>query len=148
MTKETLEIMTVKDLRNEAKNLKIVGRWDKTKEQLITAILEAYAKNSEEAKEEKEIGNEEETKPINTVDTEKEKLAYVERISIGALVAFKIGDKVKSAKVINKSTAKRILKVENKAGKEFILSYEDIIWVKTKRWPRNIYNLLKGAKRC
>ena len=65
---------------------------------------------------------------------------------IGTLVAFRLSNgKVKSAKVMKKSTKNRKLKLETNYGAEYIASYDDIIWVRTgKRWPRGVYNLLKG----
>ena len=48
--------------------------------------------------------------------------------------------------VTNKSVNRQLVKAENKVGKEFIIPFKDILWVRTgKRWPRGVYNLLKGG---
>lgn len=83
--------------------------------------------------------------------TEEERLAkkkaYIENVKIGALVAFNsTSGKVKSAKVIKRSTKDRKLKVETKYGASFVISFDDVIWVRTsKRWPKGVYQLLKGV---
>ena len=76
----------------------------------------------------------------------EQKMSYIENIEIGTLVAFRLSSgKVKSAKVTRKSTKNRKLKLETDYGAEYIVSFDDIIWVRTgKRWPRGVYRLLKG----
>lgn len=165
MSKETLrEILkkeTCKELRERAKKNHISGRWDMTKTQLIDAILKAeVVKNTNElkgvksAKDESKIDNQEsiaaenkdEKKSANVEINMEQKMSYIENIKIGTLVAFRLSNgRVKSAKVIRKSTKNRKLKLETDYGAEYIVSFEDIIWVRTnKRWPRGVYNLLKG----
>ena len=75
-----------------------------------------------------------------------QKMPYIENIEIGTLVAFRLSNgRVKSAKVTRKSTKNRKLKLETDYGAEYIVSYDDIVWVRTgKRWPRGVYKLLKG----
>lgn len=159
MSKEDLQNKTCKELRELAKELCISGRWDMTKSQLIEAILKAEVvkntKNNESAKDEDkidnhkvvevEVKNEKESANINNIDV-KQKMLYVENIEIGTLVAFRLSNgKVKSAKVMRKSTKNRKLKLETDYGAEYIISYEDVIWVRTgKRWPKGVYRLLKG----
>ena len=74
------------------------------------------------------------------------RLEYVENAEVGTLVAFNTPNgKVKSAMVENKSTKNRKLKLVTSYGVEYIVSYEDVVWVKTgTRWPRGVYRLLKG----
>lgn len=74
------------------------------------------------------------------------KMRYVEEAEIGTIVAFKLpGMKVKSAKITRRSTKNKKFKVETTYGTEFVIGFEDVIWVKTnKRWPKGVYNLLKG----
>lgn len=159
MSKEDLQNKTCKELRELAKELCISGRWDMTKSQLIEAILKAEVvkntKSNESAKDEDkidnhkvvevEVKNEKESANINNIDV-KQKMLYVENIEIGTLVAFRLSNgKVKSAKVMRKSTKNRKLKLETDYGAEYIISYEDVIWVRTgKRWPKGVYRLLKG----
>ena len=144
----------------------------KTKEQLVDEILS----NGQEAEEKKsdasvdnddndeewqqpnaetktdELEHKEETEnnlkdELTDKDREEKKKAYVENVKIGTLVAFtSYTGKVKSAKVIKKSTKNRKLKVETKYGAQFIITFDDVIWVRTnKRWPRGVYQLLKGV---
>ena len=160
MSKENLQNKTCKELRELAKDMNISGRWDMTKDQLIDAILgaEVLEKNdeSESAKDECKIDNHENenVEAENKVENEsadikinmEQKMHYIENIDIGTIVAFRLSNgKVKSAKVVKKSTKNRKLKLETDYGAEYIISYEDVIWVRTgKRWPRGVYKLLKG----
>lgn len=161
MSKENLQNKTCKELRELAKNMNISGRWDMTKEQLIDAILGAEVVQTTdkpksakdeckvdnqngvevEAKDEKDSANAE-----SQVDMEQ-KMPYIENVEIGTILAFRLSNgKVKSAKVVKKSTKNRKLKVETSYGATYIIAYEDVVWVRTgKRWPRGIYKLLKGT---
>lgn len=157
MSKEQLVSKTCDELRELAKDLNVFGRWKMTKSQLIDAILGAEVVESiaktESAKDECKIDNQ--TTDVEVEDkVEKEsadidmtqKMPYIENIEVGTLVAFRLSNgKVKSAKVTRKSTKNRKLKLETDYGAEYIVSYEDIVWVRTgKRWPRGVYRLLKG----
>lgn len=167
MSKEILEAKTKKELRVIATELEITGRWDMTKEQLIDAILRAKSakvggqenvvgNNLQSANDECKIDNHEckNVEVENKVENEsagvqvnmEQKMSYIENIDIGTIVAFRLSNgKVKSAKVTRKSTKNRKLKLETDYGAEYIVSYEDIVWVRTgKRWPRGVYKLLKG----
>lgn len=158
MSKENLRNKTCKELRELAKDMNISGRWDMTKDQLIDAILgaEVLKKNdeSESAKDECKIDNHDVAEVEDKVEKEsasvevdmKQKMPYIENVEIGTLVAFRLSNgKVKSAKVVKKSTKNRKLKVETNYGAAYIISYDDVVWVRTgKRWPRGIYKLLKG----
>lgn len=159
MSKKDLEAKTCKYLRDLAKEKNIKGRWDMTKEDLIEAILKAETmgvetKQNESAEDEQKVDNQISVEVINKEEKEitnieidmKQKMSYIENISIGTLLAFRLSNgKVKSAKVIRKSTKNRKLKVETNYGAEYIISYDDVIWVRTgKRWPKGVYNLLKG----
>ena len=152
MSKENLQNKTCKELRELAKDMNISGRWDMTKDQLIDAILgaEVLEKNdeSESAKDECKIDNHDVVEVEDKVEKESanvdfdmaQKIPYIENIEIGTS-----NGKVKSAKVTRKSTKNRKLKLETDYGAEYIVSFDDILWVRTgKRWPRGIYKLLKG----
>ena len=171
MSKEFLEIKSRKELLDIARELKIVGRWDMNKSVLIDAILRAKnAKNSEcknvvnedecprkqSANDENEIDNlmhkdvetesKDENESVNVKIDMGQKMTYIENVEIGTIVAFRLSNgRVKSAKVTRKSTKNRKLKLETDYGAEYIVSYDDIVWVRTgKRWPRGVYKLLKG----
>lgn len=164
MSKENLQSKTCKELRGRARELNIVGRWEMTKEQLIEAILGVEnAMDSDNM-----VGIDRSTNDEHKVDNlgaatgvvaeykdenesagakaNDQKMSYVEGVEIGTIVAFRLSSgKVKSAKVVKKSTKNRKLKLETDYGAEYIVSYDDIVWVRTgKRWPRGVYNLLKG----
>lgn len=168
-----LDKLTRGELRGIAKELNISGRWDMTKENLIEAILRA--KNAESgdvndagvvqdteqsANDEHEVDNQ--TNDAESVEAEvkvenesagahnvdmKQKMHYIENIEIGTIVAFRLSNgKVKSAKVVKKSTKNRKLKLETDYGAEYIVSYDSVVWVRTgKRWPKGVYKLLKGT---
>lgn len=160
MSKENLQNKTCKELRELAKELNISGRWGMTKDQLIDAILGAEVventnkSESESAKDECKIDNHDvvevedkvEKKSANVDVDMAQKMPYIENVEIGTLVAFRLfNGKVKSAKVIRKSTKNRKLMLETDYGAKYIVSYDDIVWVRTgKRWPRGVYKLLKG----
>lgn len=155
MSKENLQIKTCKELRELAKSRRITGRWDMTKEQLIEAILRAEknVEATESAKENIEIDNhnvvvenKSENKSVNIEVDLEGKMQRIKAIEIGTLVAFKlINGKVKSAKVIRKSSKNSKLQVETEYGASYIINYEDVIWVRNgKRWPRGVYMMLKG----
>ena len=159
MSRENLQKKTCKELRELAKELNISGRWDMTKDQLIDAILRAEVventNESESAKDECKVDNQENVVEVEdkvekesaNVDVDMaQKMPYIENIEIGTLVAFRLSNgKVKSAKVTRKSTKNRKLKLETDYGAEYIVSFDDIVWVRTgKRWPRGVYKLLKG----
>ena len=165
MSREILEAKTKKELRAIATELEIVGRWDMTKPQLIEAILRAKSakvskqenvvnENSQSAKDEHKVDSQkcENVEVEDKVENEsanvnmEQKMTYIENIGIGTIVAFRLPNgRVKSAKVMRKSTKNRKLKLETDYGAEYIVSYDDIIWVRTgKRWPRGVYKLLKG----
>ena len=159
MSKENLQNKTCKELRELAKERNISGRWDMTKSQLIDAILRVeVVKNTEKnesTKDENKVDNQAKNVEVENkvekesanikIDTEQ-KMSYIENIEIGTLVAFRLSNgKVKSAKVTRKSTKNRKLKLETDYGAEYIVSFDDIIWVRTgKRWPKGVYKLLKG----
>lgn len=147
--------MTVRELLAKAKVLNISGRWGMTKRQLIEAIVRAEktdVDNSESATDEITIDNDEvnveiETKRENSVSINREqKQKYLDNIQVGMLVAYKVSEtKAKSAKVIKKSIKQRKLMVETSYGATSVISFEDILWVRTgHRWPRGVYNMLKG----
>ena len=167
MSREILEAKTKKELRAIATELEITGRWDMTKEQLIEAILRAKSaesggqenvvdENPQSANDECKVDNHEceSVEAEDKVENEsagvkvnmEQKMSYIENIDIGTIVAFRLSNgKVKSAKVTRKSTKNRKLKLETDYGAEYIISYDDVVWVRTgKRWPRGVYKLLKG----
>lgn len=129
---ENLEKKTRDELRVIAKEPDIKGRGHMTKEQLVQAIASATGGEVAETSDDVSSGS--------------DKMKYVENAEIGTIAAFKLPDgRVKSAKIERRSTSRRKLKLVTQYGAEFVVPYEDIIWVRTtKRWPKGVYNLLKG----
>ena len=115
-------------------------------------ILEGFETGMQSAKDEVKNDNRNDVEVENEVEKESaninmaQKMPYIESAEVGVLVAFRLPNgKVKSAKIIKKSTKNRRLKLETDYGAQYIVSFDDIIWVRTgKRWPRGVYRLLKG----
>lgn len=139
-TKEQVEGMKAKELMKLATSLGVKGAWDMRKAEVITAILST---NNNEVNDDNVStnANADQNKLVNN-----NRMRYVENVEIGTIVAFTKPDGgVDSAKVINRSTSKRKLKVQTYYGIEYVIAFEDVIWVKTgSRWPKGVYNLLKG----
>lgn len=74
-------------------------------------------------------------------------LQYIDEAVPGNLVAFRNSSyRVKSAKIVKKSTVDKKLLLETKYGKQHLVPYSDIVWVNTTgHWPRWVYDLLKGV---
>lgn len=85
---------------------------------------------------------------LKTVPEDDTVHSYVDDASNGMLVAFRTDKmKVKSAKIVKKSSSDRKLLLETKYGAQFIVDYSDVIWVNTTgRWPRWVFNLMKGIE--
>lgn len=148
--KEELNEMSVDELRKYASTLKIKKIRSYRKTELIDVVIETELTKSKEVKEHKEEDKKvtkSDNKEVTDADRIERKKKYIENIEIGSFVAFKLPNgKVKSAKVTNKSSKTRKLKLETQYGKEFIISYDDVVWVKTTRWPAGIWRLLKGIE--
>lgn len=163
MSREQLMKMSCNELRERAKAFGISGRWKMTKEQLIDAILRADSRAEGATRDDQgesevdidkiESNSRDETddlidKGLSDDERAARRMPYIEDANVGKIVAFRHPDGgIKSAKVILKSTKNRKFKLETKYGAEFIVSYDDVVWVRYgKRWPRYIYGLLKGGK--
>lgn len=171
MLREELSTKTVPELRDLAKELGIAGRWEMTKAQLIDAIsehgnpttekedVEDMVEDAEENwDDEEDIVNSEEVVKVTkeyTVNGEKRTIAcvppeikerYVQEAPIGTIVAFELDGKVRSAKIENRNSKKKLLMLKNKPGVEFIVPYSAILWVRSgNKWPDAIYELLTGG---
>lgn len=172
-TQAELLLMKKPEVMSIAKELNVPrynGKNALTKDEIIQNILEAQNGNgtqetasvSDEKTEQVEQPVEETKKQSKVVSevkklkekkqelTEEErmqkKLGYIEGAKVGTLVAFKTDNgKVKSAMIVKRSTKNRKFKLETKYGATFIVSFDDVIWVRTnKRWPKGVYQLLKG----
>lgn len=166
MSKEKLQTLKVSELATICKERGIVHYHGKNrfkKDEMIEAILNSEsieenenqsllskAKSAED--EEKvdnqivEVENKDEKKSTSMDIDMEQKKSYIENSKIGTIVAFRLSSgKVKSAKMVNRNRKKEKLKLETKYGAEYIIPYKSVVWVKTgKRWPRGVYELLKG----
>lgn len=120
MNREELGKKKVRELMKLATSLGIKGAWSMKKDDLINQISE--------------------------LKSDDDKNDRIQNAPIGTIVAFKApGGRVRSAKIKLRSTAKRRLLVCTEYDAEYNISYDDVIWVKSgKRWPKGVYNLLKG----
>lgn len=163
MTKESLEQMKVRELADicRAKGIQCYrGKNLIRKGEMVAAILQAeqaetghgnlsagdaneIGGNGGEGAENKKGASDAGPGPV--IDMER-KMPYIEGAQVGTLVAFRLANgKVKSAKVVKKSTKNRRFMLETEYGAQYIVSYDDIVWVRTtKRWPLGVYKLLKG----
>ena len=156
--KEELQQMKVRDLKSMATKLGIKGSWDMKKDEVVEAILEVEeardlrekttAFGDEATKGYDEGTNDAAVEAAEEENAKAKKLGYVENVAVGTIVAFRCSNgKVRSAKVKAKSTYDRKLKLVTSYGMEYIVDFSDVIWVRTgKRWPKGVYNLLKGLR--
>ena len=139
MEKKKSEIMKIAE---ELGINRYKGKSALTKEELVDNIVGAQQANNhdEKSNEKQQVEN----KDISESRDVKDR--YLDTADIGCLVAFKIETgKVKSAKIVKRSTSGRKLKVETAYGMEYIVPYDNVLWVKTgTRWPKGVYMLLKG----
>ena len=120
MNREELGKKKVRELMKLATSLGIKGAWSMKKDDLINQISE--------------------------LKSDDDKNDRIQNAPIGTIVAFKAPEgRIRSAKIKLRSTAKRRLLVCTEYDAEYNISYDDVIWVKSgKRWPKGVYNLLKG----
>lgn len=163
---EKLQSNKQRELAKYATTLGIKGAHDLRKAELIEAILEAEnikecvtPKQSAVDKKEIEVQSqqaevtdkvEKKATGINIEDLDidmDKKMPYIEGAEIGMIVAFVMNGRAKSAMIVKKSTKKRRFMLETKHGAQYIVPYDNIIWVrKGNKWPRGIYKLLKGIE--
>ena len=79
---------------------------------------------------------------INKIKKQKSK-QYCENAKIGTIVAFRIANNVFSGKIDEIHRKHFVIICIN--GIKYTIEKNNILWYKTgKRWPKKIYNLLKG----
>ena len=128
------------------------------KDELIETILKAECaeESTEETKsavDECKIDNqtiveaEDKVEKESASNIDEQKLSYLERAEIGTIIACRIDGKAKSAKIVKRSSKNRRFMVETAYGAQYIVPYEDVIWVRTSnKWPRGVYRELKGLE--
>lgn len=151
MTRNELENMTKENVAKVAKDLGVKrykGKSMLSKKELIDDICKAMESNDDVADAKKAISEagEQEKKVEIDRDTKDERIISA---PLGTLIAFYEPEtnKLNTAKLTNRNKVKRLVKCETQYGKEFLVPFENIRWVKTgSRWPKGIYNELKGKK--
>ena len=152
MTKTELEAKKVKELEEICKERNLPrykGKAKLNKTQMIENIMNTEVNSVDEV----EVKTSESdlakvfSENVTEVKIDRDsKNDYLDKAEIGAIVAFwDENGKARSAAIKNKSTKNRKLKLETEFGREFIVPYEKVMWVKTKnRWPKGVYDALKG----
>lgn len=153
MTRNELENMTKENVVKVAKDLGVKrykGKSMLSKKELIDGICKAMELNDDVADAQKAISEAgEQIKKNEIVVDRKVKDERILSAPIGTLIAFREPEtgKLNTAKLTNRNKTKKLIKCETQYGKEFLISFSDIIWTKTgSRWPKSIYNELKGKK--
>lgn len=147
MTRNELENMTKENVAKVAKDIGVKrykGKSMLSKKELIENICKYLEKQDDINDAKKAI---DEFVSDENKNEAASKMERIEAAPIGVLVAFYEPEsgKLNTAKMTNRSKKRKQIKCETKYGKEFIVPFENIAWVKTGgRWPRAIYEELKG----
>ena len=75
---------------------------------------------------------------------------YLSQLSVGNIVAFRIGDCMYSGKVVSlhDKESSLICTVKTKNGSVYYPHADEIVWIKNgSYWPSGIYNALKETKK-
>lgn len=155
MSKEELSKLKASELADMCKERGIPhyrGKNRFRKDELIEAILkeqeqavvESTTEQYEEKIEEASVVVKEE-KATSEVQIDENKEQYLQNIKVGTLVAFReYNGKLNTAAVHNVSFKRRQLRLITQYEKEFIISFNDVVWVRTKkRWPKFVFDELK-----
>ena len=153
MTRNELENMTKENVAKVAKDLGVKrykGKSMLSTKELIDGICKAMESNDDVADAQKAINEAGgQVKKNEIVIDRKVKYERILLAPIGTLIAFHEPEtgKLNTAKLTNRNKTKKLIKCETQYGKEFLISFSDVIWTKTgSRWPKGIYNELKGKK--
>lgn len=159
-SREVLKGLTCKELAGMCKKNGIKhyeGKQMFAKGKMIDAILESgiqFECDEEQEVESVEVTTESVQEPQEVVLTEEQKQQkidrYIANAPIGSLVAFKEeSGKVNTAMIIARHKTEPLFKLETSYKKQFLVSYSDILWVKSENghWPKGIFLLLKGGKK-
>ena len=157
MSREELEKMKADELATICKERNIPhykGKSRFRKNEMIEAILKQQEQTVdktlvEDKIEQKDVGAAAKEKGAANIKQLPGTQQYLENIKVGTLVAFKESNvRMNTAAVQNVSFKRRQLKLVTQYGKEYIVSFDDVVWVRTtKRWPKFIMDVLKGQQR-
>lgn len=152
MTRNELENMNKTEVAKVAKDFGVKrykGKSMLSKEELIDGICKAMESNDDAADVQKAISEAGEQVKKDIVIDREVKDERILSAPIGTLIAFREPEtgKLNTAKLTNRNKTKKLIKCETQYGKEFLISFSDIVWTRTgSRWPKSIYNELKGKK--
>lgn len=152
MTRNELENMNKTEVAKVAKDFGVKrykGKSMLSKEELISGICKALESKDDAADVQKAISEAGELVKKEIVIDREVKDERILSAPIGTLIAFREPEtgKLNTAKLTNRNKIKKLIKCETQYGKEFLISFSDIVWTKTgSRWPKSIYNELKGKK--
>ena len=152
MTRNELENMNKTEVAKVAKDLDVKrykGKSMLSKEELIDGICKALESKDDAADAQKAISEAGEQVKKEIVIDREVKDERILSAPIGTLIAFREPEtgKLNTAKITNRNKTKKLIKCETQYGKEFLISFSDIVWTRTgSRWPKSIYNELKGKK--
>lgn len=167
MSKNELLTKTKKELFQICKELNLPrykGKSELPKDVLIESIVAATEGNEEQKTEEVEqvesvVENTPETEPVVEETSEPveevkptkpwemlDKRKHIEEAEVGTLIAFyDEKGKPRTAALVNRSSSREVVKVVTEFEREFIVPYGNVLWVrKGPRWPRAVYEILKG----
>ena len=151
MTRNELENMTKENVAKVAKYLGVKrykGKSMLSKKELIDGICKVMESNDDVTDAQKAISEAGEQEKKVEIDRDAKDKRIISA-PLGTLIAFYEPEtnKLNTAKLTNRNKVKRLIKCETQYGKEFLVPFENIRWVKTgSRWPKGIYNELKGKK--
>lgn len=166
MTKIELLGLPKKDIANMCKEAglpRYKGKSELTKEEMIDNLLanvefvdESYTGDDAIVVKQEENKTEKDEDPVgveeNVEEPEpwimKDRSDLIEKADVGTLIAFyDEKGKPRTAALVNRSSKKKVVKLVTEFEREFIVPYDNVIWIKKgNRWPRGVYNLLKGYK--
>lgn len=152
MSREELEKQKADELAAICKNKGIKfynGKSRFKKAEMIDAILKEQSQSDITKSETVENKIEKASVAVKekeaTSEQSNSKKNYITNITIGTLVAFREENgKLNTAAVQNASFKREQLKLITQYGKEYIVPFENIVWVRTKkRWPMFVLRELK-----
>lgn len=158
MTKnELLELPKKKimELCKEANLPRYKGKSELSKEEMVDSLLENCDVMSEEEAQNEQVEKSDcvNVKPVECENSEVEckpwemvdKAKYIDELEPGVLVAFYDNKgKPRTGKFVNRSSKKKIIKLVTEFGWEFIVPYENVLWIRFgNRWPKGVYKILK-----
>lgn len=155
MSRKELEAKTKKELSEICKEMglpRYKGKTEISKVEMIDNILANLDTTKESSEQEpvaetqEDVVEEKSMEELKKEFCDKPKEQYIENATVGTLIAFlEDNGKPNTAALVNRSSSRKQLKLETQYGKQFIIPYSQVLWVRTtKKWPNGVYKLLKN----